>query len=167
MRRSDEIRDLYAFNRWANRRMRGVLAVLSEEEFRSDLKSSYPSIRDTLLHIVASEWVWVSRWQGTSPTGMPAAWNDYSRAQIDAQWAEIEMAHARFVEPLTDDQLDRPVAYTNLRGETFTQPLWQLLRHVVNHSTYHRGQLTTMLRQLGHGAVATDLVLYFRTYGGE
>lgn len=167
MRRSDEIRDLYAFNRWANARTRGAVAVLSDEEFTRDLKSSYPTVRATMLHIMSSEWVWLSRWQGTSPGGMPAEWNDYTRPQIEAQWAEIETAHARFVEPLTDDQLDRAVQYTNLVGETFTQPLWQLLRHMVNHSTYHRGQITTMLRQLGHGAVPTDLVLYFRTHGAR
>lgn len=163
MRRIDEIRELYRYNGWANARTRRAVAVLSEAEFRRDLKSSYPSIRDTLLHIMASEWVWLSRWQGSSPTGMPAGWDEYTHAQIEAEWAGIESAQLEFVGRLSDSDVDRVVHYTNLRGESFSQPLGQLLRHMVNHSTYHRGQITTMLRQLGHSAVATDLVVFYRT----
>lgn len=162
MQRSDEIRGLYSFNRWANARMRGAAAALNEDDFTRDLKSSFPSVRDTLLHIMSSEWVWLSRWLGTSPTSMPPEWNDYTRAQIEAEWVALEAAHAAFVGNLSDPDLDRTIHYLNFRGEAYAQPLWQLLRHMVNHSTYHRGQVTTMLRQLGHDAAATDLVAFYR-----
>ena len=162
MERRDEIRDLYLFNHWANARVRGAVATLSEDECSSDLKSSYPSVRDTMLHIMASEWVWLMRWQGTSPTGAPLSWQDYTREQIAAQWAEVEAGQLDFIERHPDPALEQLLSYTTFRGEPFTQPLWQLLRHVVNHSSYHRGQITTMLRQLGHSAVATDLVVYYR-----
>ena len=79
MQRRDEIRDLFVFNQWANARTLGAVAVLNEDEFHRDLKSSYPSVRETLLHIMASEWIWLTRWQGTSPTGMPPAWAEYTR----------------------------------------------------------------------------------------
>jgi uncharacterized damage-inducible protein DinB len=111
---------------------------------------------------MASEWVWLTRWQGTSPTAQPAAWQDYGHAQIESEWRSLQSAQLSFIDRLADTDIDRAIQYTNFRGETFTQPLWQLMRHVVNHSSYHRGQITTMLRQLGHPAVATDLVLYYR-----
>jgi uncharacterized damage-inducible protein DinB len=164
MQRSDEIRDLFAFNRWANDRMRGAIAALSDEEFARDLKSSYPSIRDTMLHIMGSEWVWLMRWMDNSPSSAPAEWTTFGRPQIEVEWAAIEAAHSAYVKELTDGDLDRVVTYTNFKGETFSQPLWHLMRHMVNHSTYHRGQITTMLRQLGRDAVATDLVVYFRQH---
>jgi uncharacterized damage-inducible protein DinB len=162
MHRREEIRDLYVFNEWANTRMRETLAPLSETEFRRDLKNSYPSIRDTVLHIMGSEWVWLTRWQGTSPASQPLHWADYTRAQIESEWATIHAAQLSFIDGLSETDLDAAIAYINFRGESFAQPLWQLMRHMVNHSTYHRGQITTMLRQLGHAAVATDLVLYYR-----
>ena len=162
MDRTAEIRDLFAFNRWANTRMLGALAALSAEEFSRDLKSSHPSVRDTVLHVMGSEWIWLSRWLGTSPTGMPPEWSGYTLEQIALEWDALQAAQTAFLEKLTDRELDRLVSYRNLAGEDHTNILWQLLRHMVNHSSYHRGQVTTMLRQLGHKPVATDLVVYYR-----
>jgi uncharacterized damage-inducible protein DinB len=162
MQRSDEIRELYAFNRWANARMRNAVGKLSEEEFARDMKSSFPSIRDTVLHTMASEWVWLARWLGTSPKSMPDEWKAYNFAEMEQEWAAVETAQLAFVDALGDRDLDRMVSYVNFRGESWQNALWQLLRHMVNHSTYHRGQVTTMLRQLGRDAVTNDLVLYFR-----
>ncbi len=162
MQRSTEIHDLFAFNRWANARMRAAVAPLSDEEFTRDLKSSYPSVRATSMHIMTSEWIWLARWLGTSPSGMPEEWNSYTRGQIEVEWNAIETGQRAFVEKLADGDLDRTVAYRNIKREHHTNLLWQLLRHTVNHSTYHRGQITTMLRQLGHTPPTTDLVVYFR-----
>jgi uncharacterized damage-inducible protein DinB len=162
MQRSDELRDLFAFNRWANARMRAAVKTLDEEEYRRDLKSSFASVRDTWMHIMASEWVWLSRWLGTSPSAMPSEWKDYDRQQVIDEWQALEAAQLAYVGKLTDADLDRTIPYINFAGEKYSQPLWHLMRHVVNHSTYHRGQLTTMIRQLGREAVSTDLVKYFR-----
>ena len=81
---------------------------------------------------------------------------------IAAAWEDLYRAQQSFLEKLSDADLDRVVDYRNLKGEAYSNVLWQLLRHMVNHSSYHRGQVTTMLRQLGHTPVATDLVLYYR-----
>ena len=82
--------------------------------------------------------------------------------QIEQEWGALETAQSAFVDNLGDTDLGRTVHYVNFRGGSHHNELWQLLRHMVNHSTYHRGQITTMLRQSGHDAVATDLVLYYR-----
>jgi len=162
MQRAAEIQELYEFNRWANARMRSAVAKLSDEQFSRDLKNSYPSLRDTLLHIMGAEWIWLARWIGTSPIGVPVEWQSYTRGQIDVEWGALETAQKSFIDKLTVVDLDRVVAYRNFKGESHANPLWQLLRHLVNHSTYHRGQVTTMLRQLGHEPVSTDLVLFYR-----
>ena len=165
MQRNSEIQELYAFNRWANSRMRAAIANLTAEQLTQDMKNSFPSVHDTVLHIMTSEWVWLARWMGTSPTAMPAEWRDYTLEQINREWAAIETAQTAFVERLREGELDRIVEYRNLTGELHSNALWQLMRHMVNHSTYHRGQVTTMLRQLGQDAVSTDLVLYYRERG--
>lgn len=162
MQRNAEIQQLYAFNRWANARMLAAVAELTPAEFAQDMKNSFPSIRDTVLHIMASEWVWLSRWLGQSPSAMPEEWRAYTLDQIRQEWSGLYTAQSAFVERLSENDLDRVVRYLNFKGESHSNPLWQLLRHMVNHSTYHRGQITTMLRQHGRAAVSTDLVLYYR-----
>lgn len=162
MKRVDEIRELFAYNRWANRRVLDAAARLSPEQLSRDLGSSFPSVRETLAHVLGGEWIWLSRWRGTSPPGFPESWDLSSLEAARARWAEVEADQRAFVDGLDEDALDRVVAYRDTRGTPYENPLGQLLRHVVNHSTYHRGQVITLLRQLGAEAVATDLVVYLR-----
>lgn len=158
----EEIRELFEYNRWANRRVLGAAARLSAEDFTRDMGNSFPSVRDTLSHILGSEWLWLSRWQGTSPSGVPEAWDLSTIEALQARWGEVERGQEEFLATLTDEALRGVISYRNLRGDPFSMPLWQLLRHMVNHSTYHRGQVTTLLRQLGAEVVGTDLVLFYR-----
>jgi uncharacterized damage-inducible protein DinB len=80
---------------------------------------------------------------------------------LQTKWAEIEREQADFVSGLPETSLETVIAYVNTKGETWRYPLGQMMQHVVNHSSYHRGQITTMLRQLGAEAVSTDFLLFF------
>ncbi|MGD8495185.1 MAG: DinB family protein [Gemmatimonadales bacterium] len=158
-----EIRELFAYDRWASRRILDAVSRLTPEEFDRDLGSSHPSVRATLAHLLAANWVWLERWLGRSPSGLPdAGWDVGTLEALRAKWADVERARRAFVDGLADGDLERPLAYRNTGGEPFEQPLWQTLRHAVNHASYHRGQVVTMLRQLGAEAVSTDLVLFYR-----
>jgi uncharacterized damage-inducible protein DinB len=160
-----EIRRLYAFNRWANLRFLDAVEVLSDEELGRDLHSSFPNVAATLVHLLGAEWIWMERWLGRSPTGFPDAADLDSVAKVRARWDVVWEEQQAFLQGLEDADVSRPVTYVNLGGNEFTQPLGDLLRHVVNHATYHRGQLTTLLRQLGHPAPSTDLVTFYRSEG--
>jgi uncharacterized damage-inducible protein DinB len=158
-----EIRELFRYNRWANRRVLAAVSRLDEDQFTRDLGSSFPSVRDTLVHVLAAEWVWLSRWNGVSPTDMPAGWRDSTYEGLRERWEVVGAEQLEFVATLDEGTLDRVIAYRTTAGEPFQAPLSQLLRHVVNHSSYHRGQVVTMLRQLGAEAPSTDLVLFYRS----
>lgn len=158
----DELRELYDYNRWANGRILEACAGLSDEALARDMGSSFPSVLATLGHMLTAEWIWLERWNGRSPPGAPADWDLGALAAIRERWAEVEAGQAAFLRELTHDRLRCPVDYRNTRGEPFTAPLRQLMRHVVNHATYHRGQGVTLLRQLGFSGVSTDMVLYHR-----
>ena len=160
---SNEARELFAYNRWANQQVLSAVQPLGAEEFVRDLKSSFPSIRDTLVHILFAEWLWLRRWNGTSPRAQPAGWSTLDYPQLVVRWREHEAEQTACFAQLTDARLAQPLAYVTTRGESFQAPLHQLVRHVANHSTYHRGQVTTLLRQLGRSAAPSDLVLYDRT----
>lgn len=160
-----DLRSLYAYNEWANARLFLAAAQLDQPVFVEPRGNSFSSIRDTLAHIATSEWVWLRRWRGESPSVVPE-WGSLERATALMQkLSEIEADRATFLRGLTDEDLERPLAYRNLRGEEYSQPLGDQLLHVVNHSTYHRGQVATLSRQAGFPAPATDLIVFKRANG--
>lgn len=156
----DNVRTLYAYNFWSNQRVLNACALLRTEQFTQNLHSSFPSVRDTLAHIMLAEWLWLERWLGRSPGFPPANFPDL--ASIRARWQKIEANLNEFIHQLTAADLDRIVEYKNTKGQAFSNPMWQMLQHLVNHGTYHRGQVATMLRQLGAAPVSTDLIAFFR-----
>jgi uncharacterized damage-inducible protein DinB len=162
-----ETQDLYAFHRWATARVLGVTATLTPDQLTRDLGSSFPSVLGTLAHMLGSEWYWLNRWQGTSPPKLPREWDLSTHASLVAIWNTVQSDVAEFVAELTEERLLATVAYHNTKGHAFSVPLHQLMRHVVNHASYHRGQVVTMLRQLGVEPVWTDMVGYFLERSGQ
>jgi uncharacterized damage-inducible protein DinB len=158
----DDFRVLYDYNAWANHRTLESCAALDSEEFTRDLGSSFRSVRDTLVHIGGAEWIWLERWHGRAPQSMPQASDSPDLESVRRRSAEIERDLLDYVASLTPENLQRVVQYKTLAGTPMAQPLWQCLQHLVNHGTYHRGQITTLLRQLGGKPVSTDLVGYYR-----
>lgn len=160
-----DIRSLYAYNEWANARLFLAAAQLDQAVFVEPRGNSFSSIRDTLAHIATSEWVWLRRWRGESPSTFPE-WGALERATaLSQKLAEIEADRAAFLRGLTDEDLTQSLSYRNLKGEEYSQPLGDQLLHVVNHSTYHRGQVATLSRQAGFPAPATDLIVFKRENG--
>jgi uncharacterized damage-inducible protein DinB len=152
---------LYEYNSWANGRVLEASSPLSPSDFTRDLGSGYGSVRDTLTHIAWGEWIWLRRSQGISPklVFQPADFADVG--SLRERLRDVERERSGFLLTLTHESLLREVEYRNVRGETWRYPLWQQLYHVVNHSTYHRGQVAILLRQLGLPPSATDFLVYY------
>jgi len=150
----EEARELFGYGSWATARMFSAAEALTQEQLEAPAASSFPSIRATLGHIVGAEWLWLRRWLGDSPTSMPAWADEPTLTELKVQLAAIEAERASFLAQLTDADVEGMVSYRAPDGKAFAHPLGQLMRHVVNHSTYHRGQLATLLRQLGHTPTA-------------
>lgn len=158
----DDLRSLYAYNAWANAGFFEAIEGLDESKRTQPIESSFPSVIATLGHIVGAEWIWLSRWQGTSPTGFPDWLQSPTLEDLRSRLSQVESDRAAFLSPLTEDDLQRRLSYKLLNGTASSTRLLDLLLHVVNHSTYHRGQLTTLLRQVGGTPPATDYVVYTR-----
>jgi uncharacterized damage-inducible protein DinB len=152
---------LYRYNLWANEQVLDAVSRLSRDDFTRDLKSSHGSIHETLTHLVWGEWIWLRRWKGESPTTVfsPADFPDV--ASLREQLQAVALERAAFLEDLTTERLAHVIEYRNVKGETWRYPLWQQLYHVVNHSTYHRGQVVTMLRQVGAAPTPMDFLVYY------
>ena len=153
---------LYEFNAWANRRMLGAVAAVKQEEFLRPMGSSFGSLRDTAAHIYGAEWVWLERFQGRSPGSLPDGAEFQDMASLQERWTELEGRLLGFVRSLTQEDLNRVLEYKTLKFGVYRNPLWQSMQHLVNHGTYHRGQATTLLRQLGAQPVLTDLMHFDR-----
>jgi len=157
-----DVKILFDFNFWATNRLFTVLEGLTEEQYARDLGSSHGGVKGTLAHILASHEMWFSRWQGNpSPTTIDANGGP-TLAEAKQFWNEIQQKLTAFVNGLSEDDLQKPIRYTNTKGETYSTPLVQMMQHLVNHATYHRGQIVTMLRQLGVKPTNTDMIFYFR-----
>ena len=157
------LQELFDYNYWARDRQLEACKSLTQEQFLHPLGNSFSSVRDTLAHLVGSEWVWLQRWCGHSPTRLEAkefAGEKFpTLSTIQDRWSAVERGVRDYLASLNDEGLAHLLNYVNLKGETWTYPLWRTLLHVVNHQTYHRGQVTTLLRQLGARPVAVDFLL--------
>jgi uncharacterized damage-inducible protein DinB len=163
----NDIQLLFAYDRWANHKVLQAASGLNAEEFTRDLGGSFGSVRDTLVHIIGGECGWLRYWKEPSPVSAfltdlwtrhealftPSAFPDC--AAVELKWAEVERDQVEFVNRLTNESLARmlPVRTTAIS-------LGHLMQHLANHSTYHRGQVALMLRQLGAKPVPTDLHLF-------
>jgi uncharacterized damage-inducible protein DinB len=163
----EDIRLLYEYDRWGNNRALHAVSALSAEQFTRDLGGSFRSVRDTLVHIIGSQWAWLTYWNEPSPSSAfladlwvredalfhPSAFPELSAVQL--KWAEVEREQVEFVTRVTDESLQRmlPVCETQIS-------LAHLMQHLANHSTYHRGQVSLMMRQLASMPLATDFAMF-------
>lgn len=161
MTRADALQ-LFAYNEWANDRMLASLEPLASDQFARDLGSSFGSVGETAAHIAAAEWVWLSRWKGTSPRSMPDWAQRPPFIELKAKFAELENERSAYLAGLSDADLRQSLAFTLFNGTADAQPLGVQFQHLVNHGTYHRGQIAAMLRQLGAKPASTDLIRWMR-----
>src|SRR6266436_9775483 len=157
-----EMRVLFDYNAWANHRALVVACRLTAEQFVQPMGSSFGSVRDTLAHIFGAEWLWLERFQGRSPSSLPDTTQYSDVASLGGRWGEFEPRLLSFVRGLTQSDLDRVMEYKTLKFGVYGNPLWQSMQHLVNHGSYHRGQVTTLLRQLGAQPILTDLMHFYR-----
>jgi uncharacterized damage-inducible protein DinB len=165
--------ELYDYNYWARDRQLEACAALSQEQFLRPLGSSFSSLRDTLAHVMGAEWIWLERWLGRSPQTLPGVpeglafaetlrrWQEQfaTVAAIRDRWLGVERDLRQYLARLDETALGRELVYVNIQGQTWTYPLWRTILHLVNHGTYHRGQVTTLLRQLGAKAPEVDFLV--------
>jgi len=162
MTRDDAI-TLIDYHYWARDRVLDAVAVLTPEQFMQDLKSSFKSVRDTCVHTYSAEWIWHSRWNGVSPSVAIPFDRFPDVAALRAAWVDLETHVRSLIGELGEAGLTRDLDYRLLNGTPGRSSIAQMLQHVVNHASYHRGQVTTMLRQLGASpAKSMDMIAFFR-----
>ena len=154
---------LIDYNYWARDRVLASAEHLSDEQLTRNLGSSFGSVLDTLIHIRFAEWIWYQRWQGESPSAAPDAGHLRSIAALRDEWLPLEGQIRALVGTLDQFGLSRMVDYKLLNGKPGTSAFWEMIVHVVNHGSYHRGSVATMMRLLtGKPVQGTDMITFFR-----
>ena len=151
------------YNLWANQRIIDLLSSLDSEVIDQPISNSFPTIKETLKHLQYAESIWLQRiqldehtsipWPDTNPTA-PQLYSDIIKGSNDL---------TEYVFDITKKDLNRKISFIPGEGSNLSDTIERILYHVVNHSTYHRGQVITMLKQLGiKEAVSTDLFFYYQ-----
>jgi uncharacterized damage-inducible protein DinB len=154
-------RDLLLYMLWADRSTLGAVREVSPEHLRREAGVSFGSLFGTMVHMLGSQRRWLARFQGHAPASMPVLADFPDLLAWIQAWEETASEIEAFLAALTDEQLAASLTWHDSEGGTLTRPLWQPVLHLVNHTSYHRGQMVSLLRQMGYQPPSTDLIRYF------
>ena len=154
---------LYHYNYWANGRVLKSAALVGPTGYTAPAPVSFGSLRGTLVHVYAVEWLWRVRCEeGISPKAHPPQEDFPTLRVLGERWLAEEKAMLAYLGRLRDQDLDRVVKYTNTKGIDYQNPLWQLLAHIVNHGTQFRSEAAVLLTQAGYSPGDLDFIAFLR-----
>jgi uncharacterized damage-inducible protein DinB len=156
---NDDFASLYAYNRWADRLVLGACRKLTPEQYAAEPVPGWSSIRSTIVHIAIVTEGWM---RGVAGEAVESAPTEHEMPRVEDAERLLDRAHQIFDEllpTLTPERLTTPQTFRG-RGRIAVLPPWVVLRHVVNHATYHRGQVASKLKRLGVEQPATDLIFW-------
>lgn len=155
-----DIFELLEYQRWATIKTLDSVAKLTEEQLHRDLGSSFKGVFETLVHLYGADRAWLGRLQGQNPSRPNLA--DYPNLEaLREAWEVVLDGWKETVSKLENPK--QMIHYKLYDGSPFSSSLEEIVKQVVNHGTYHRGQVAAMQRMLGGEAVGTDLMLFYRT----
>jgi uncharacterized damage-inducible protein DinB len=159
---ADVLRNHLDYTAWASKRLVDTAAGLSKEELTRDFQTADHSILGTLVHVYAADRIWLAR-----VTNAPAApfitEADHNLPVLVNDWPALGGRWRKYGMTLTDESAAADISYKDTKGNPYIQPLWQIILHVVNHGTHHRGQVSGFLRAMGYPPPPLDLSAYFRS----
>jgi uncharacterized damage-inducible protein DinB len=153
-----------AFNVWAHQQLLDVIGALTDAQRREPIENSFAGLEKTILHLLDAESIWWQRLKLVEHTVRPSEQYDGDFAGLMRQLLRQSRLWQEWVEQATEASLEHEFIYRDNKKVQHKQPVAEVLLHVFNHQTYHRGQLVTMLRQLGVRTIpATDFIAFLRT----
>ena len=156
------IQELFNYNYWARDCQLRACEALTNEQFLRNLGSSFASVRDTLVHMLDTEGVWLERWRGHPPRPSLSTQEFPSVSVVSERWAVVEQEIRGFLATLREEDLVQPLTYVSQKGDRFSYERWRPMIHLINHQSYHRGQVATMLRQLKVQPPGVDFLAGYR-----
>ena len=153
-----DIIKLVEYNIWANRQIGKQIESLFFELFDKQVGGSFGSIKATIIHLLESDWLWLKRFNGVPLADVPA-WNLNQASDVYREWQHVQDDMLSLLQKLATDN-NKQINFITRKGIHYVLPLEDLIMHVTNHGTYHRGQLTHMMRVVGGQPVSTDYFIF-------
>jgi uncharacterized damage-inducible protein DinB len=150
------------YSAWATQRLLDAAAKLSPEELKRDFQTADKTVLDTLAHNYAADRIWLTRVKGETRASFLDP-EDRDLNVLQAEWPALEQRWKLWMADLNDGGTDRVISYKDTRGNAYEQPVWQIVLHLVNHGTHHRGQVSGFLRSMGKTPPPLDLIAYYRS----
>jgi uncharacterized damage-inducible protein DinB len=150
--RIEQLRDHMTYSAWASNRLTEAAASLPPDELTRDFQTADKSVLGTLVHVFAADRIWL---QFVSD-------EDYRLEALQNEWPKIYDGWQNLLMGQVDASAGRVINYSDLKGNPHKTPLWQIVLHVVNHGTHHRGQAAGFIRSMGHTPPQLDLIAYYR-----
>jgi uncharacterized damage-inducible protein DinB len=163
------VQELFEYHWWANRTLWDVAAALGETTATREVgrQFSFVTLKGMFAHLYAGDFVWFSRFRGTSPERLPNDADFPSMKALRERWDALEADSRAFIAGLGEADLARALDFRDTAGRPGRLPLGGLLQHVANHATHHRSEIATMLTMLTGSPPPTDLVVYLRIKHGQ
>ncbi|MDE3165319.1 MAG: DUF664 domain-containing protein [Acidobacteriota bacterium] len=158
---ADVLREHLLYTAWASGRLVDAAAGLAAEELGRDFGTSEHSVLGTLVHVFAADRIWLSRVTG-EPLAAPISEADYHLSVLQNDWPRVHDGWNRWAAGLTDASAAAAISYRDMKGNPHTGAAWEIVLHLVNHGTHHRGQVSGFLRAMGHVPPVLDLIRYYR-----
>ena len=150
---------LITYNTWANRKIAEQVEGLPNELFSKEVGGSFPSIKLTLIHLLESDWLWMNRWNGIPCADIPAGWSITDASSIINLWTPIQNEIEERVKEIGHNQ-HKEISFITKKGDPYSLPSLDIVIHLTNHGTYHRGQIANMIRMLGEKPPSTDYFIF-------
>lgn len=158
---ADTLRLHLDYHAWASRRLLNATDQLTPAELSRDFKTSDKNVLETLAHVFGADRLWLARVNGECPTTLLTP-EDRHLGVLTEQWPVLQQRWKDWAAPLTDRDFQAKIPYRDLKGNPYEHSLWQVVLHVVNHGTHHRGQVSGFLRSMGHQPPPLDLMAFYR-----
>jgi uncharacterized damage-inducible protein DinB len=141
--------EMFDYMGWADRLMIEAARTVADDAYYKDQGISFGSVHKLMVHCMAAQWIWLSRWRGENPTRLESHEQYPTRDSLEQRWPLVHSALVDFLGLQSTNSLSRVIDYKNTKGEHLSLPLGDLMLYVVDHATYHRGQIASMIKRAG------------------
>ena len=150
------------YSAWASRRLVEAAEKLSPAELMRDFSTADRSVLGTLVHVYAADRVWLGRIEGNPPARFLVPEQDMHLEVLRRDWPALLERWKQWAAALNEDSIHSEISYKDTKGNPFVTPIWQIVLHVVNHGTHHRGQVSGFLRAMGQTPPPLDLRIFYQ-----
>jgi uncharacterized damage-inducible protein DinB len=158
------LQEFSTYNVWAGKLLLDRIQLLTEAQIHEEIVSSFPGLYKTVLHMLDAESIWWQRLRLQERIVIPSQEPPLPFAELSKKLLQQSGLWQEWVRNASEPAIQHVFAYQNSKKEQFKQPVYQVLLHLFNHGTYHRGQMVTLLRQLGITDIPqTDFIIWSRT----